>query len=526
MKKLFKKKWVKIVAIILGVGVVALISTSIILKNKKGKKVEEFTYVRTITLSYDSLNETVVASGTIESQTTSTITSSINNATISKINYSVGDEVKEGDVIIELDTTNLNKQISKQSEKVTDQEEMLQETYDTALETYEDAEDAYENSKTAVNNASNALTTANNAIKDYKDVYNEKNDAYNDSVTDCLIYAGKACELLADDNNYKIAWQTAKTELDDAKKTLDVAKEANNYDALEKAYNTALENKSKAKSTKQQAENALDKAADALNDGVDSDSLDELYDTVTDYKLKAKSSGQITSINAVLGASTNGTLATIQDTNKLKINVTVDEYDILKLELGMRATIETDASDKIYDGKVSQISPVATGSFGSTGFDVEIEVTSTDIDDLLIGMSAEVTIIISSTDETFSVPVDAIEEKEDGTKVIYVQNEQGEFDELEVTTGDTNGYYIEIFSDELEVGLKVRASANAEEAEVKVTNEDMTDFPGGGFDFGGSGGFPQGGGSMPSGGPSGGGSFTPPSGGGSRGGNGGMPGGF
>ena len=84
----------------------------------------------------------------------------------------------------------------------------------------------------------------------------------------------------------------------------------------------------------------------------------------------------------------------------------------------MKASIKTDASEKTYEGEVSQISPVASSSMGSSGgFEIEVKVTSQDVKELLIGMNAEVTIIISKSNENFNVPIDAVEEKEDGTKI-------------------------------------------------------------------------------------------------------------
>lgn len=487
MKKPVNKK-IKIIVASVIVLVVTSATIIILNRNKRNiKNVSDFTYVRTITLTSSSLQETVVASGTIESQTTSTISSSINGATVSKINYSVGDYVEEGDTIIELDTTNLNKQISKQQEKVSDQEESLQERYDSAAEELDDAEDAYDAQSNRLNSASTALSTAKSAISGKQSAYdlasNNFNIAYKaliDEHPDAIIEKDSSGNIVIKDKNgdpiadlYATEYSEKKKAMDEALIELNNVKQVNNYDSLVKAYEEASNNYSQAKSKYKQAESAFEEAEEAIDKGADSDTLDELYDTVSDYKLKAKSSGQITSINAVLGSNTNGTLATIQDTSKLKISLTIDEYDILKLSLGMKASIKTDASEKTYEGEVSQISPVASSSMGSSGgFEIEVKVTSQDVKELLIGMNAEVTIIISKSNENFNVPIDAVEEKEDGTKVIYVQNQNGEFEELEITTGESNGYYIEIISNELSEGMIIRASANLEESQVKTFDED------------------------------------------------------
>lgn len=136
----FKNKVVKIILIILAILLVVGLVFFFVRKEKVKEmaSTESFTYTRTISLTKSKLEDMIVATGVIESQTTSTITSSVNNASIAKINYSVGDYVNEGDVIIELDTTNLNKQISKQSSKVNEQEKSLQDRYNEAKETYDE----------------------------------------------------------------------------------------------------------------------------------------------------------------------------------------------------------------------------------------------------------------------------------------------------------------------------------------------------------------------------------------------------
>lgn len=501
MKEFLKKKPVKIVLIILAVLLVVGIVLGIVFANKAKEQISNFTYTRTITLSKGSLEDTVVSSGTIESQTTSTITSSV-NASISKINYAVGDYVEEGDVIIELDASNLNKQISKQKEKVNEQEDQLQDKYDSAYDNYDSASSSYKSALASYNSANSAYTSAKNSIKDLQDEY-DKAESKRAALAE-KYYSDKETTDALDDYQDEEGkkYSELKEAVEKAKETLDIAKANVNYDTLEKNYNSAKESFTKAESTYKQNKTSFEDAESSLNKGADKDSLNDLYDTVADYKLKAKTSGQITNINAILGSNASGTLVTIQDTSKLKIALTIDEYDILKIELGMKARVETDASNIVYDGVVSQISPVAsTGSMGSSGgFEIEVQITSEDVSKLLIGMNAEVTIIIDSGDSNYNVPIDAIEDKEDGTSVIYVKNSEGEFEEVEVTKGKQNGYYIEIFGDSLYDGMQVRASANVEEAEVNSDNiEDAMQESG--FDFGGSmPNFQGGGGSMPSGG--------------------------
>lgn len=77
-------------------------------------------------------------------------------------------------------------------------------------------------------------------------------------------------------------------------------------------------------------------------------------------------------------------------------------------------------------------------------------------------------IILSTTEDVFSVPLDAIGENEAGESVIYVQTGEtdGEpvFEEMVVTVGEKNDYYAQFSGAELEEGMVVRAAADESEA--------------------------------------------------------------
>ena len=145
-KKKNKKPLSKKKLIIIGVVVVLIIVVAVgVTINKKESSVAEetTTFTRTVTLSYGSLDDTVVADGTISSQNTSSITSSVTNAQVKKINVSVGDYVKEGDVIIVLDSESIQEQITKQEELIEEQEELLEDNLDSAESKYNTAYNNY-----------------------------------------------------------------------------------------------------------------------------------------------------------------------------------------------------------------------------------------------------------------------------------------------------------------------------------------------------------------------------------------------
>ena len=80
-------------------------------------------------------------------------------------------------------------------------------------------------------------------------------------------------------------------------------------------------------------------------------------------------------------------------------------------------------------------------------------------------MNASVDIVISSTADCFTVPIDAIGNDDDG-KGDYVYRKTGgegvdlTFEKVYVTTGEKNDYYIEISSANLAAGDTIRATSD------------------------------------------------------------------
>ena len=141
------------------------------------------------------------------------------------------------------------------------------------------------------------------------------------------------------------------------------------------------------------------------------DTLTTLKDTLANCTLTATMSGTITALDATVGSICTGTVATIQNTDALVVEVTTPSNDVPGLTTGMRCNITSDATgDDVIAGTLTQIDPVANDS-GTFGAKVRV---NGDADDLLIGIQAKVEIVKNATDGVFTVPIDAVGTKEDG----------------------------------------------------------------------------------------------------------------
>lgn len=503
-------------------------------------------YVRTVTLQKGTLEDSISATGTVQSSDVSNVTTDL-KYTVKTVNVQVGDSVEEGDVICTLDTSELEESIRKLQESLADAKAEARKQYEKAQASLTEAEEnvksTYDDMKEAEDerdSAKSAYETAAAAVKSYQaevdaanaDLLTKLNarqsalaawqalggsvDANGDPVTSATSEAAStAADLsaLADalvkaNGEYKSAEQTLKT----AEANLQTAQSASNYTALSSAYNQAQTACEQAKTTyenaiktSETAEESRDTALENYNKAGESDELEELQSQLEKCTLKAETSGKVTAVNATVGSAIEGTAATIQDTDSLKISITIAEYDIDSVSEGMHAVITSDVIDGEINGTLTQISPTASGG-GSSSSTFSAEVTVDDENSgLLIGTNAKVQIIQSTTEDVFTVPLDAIEEKENGTSVIYVQSgeENGEpvFEEVQVVVGATNDYYAEVSGVDLEEGMIVRASASLEEATEEVGGSSDMMMMGGGevviaAPADGGGAMPSGGGNM------------------------------
>ena len=186
----------------------------------------------------------------------------------------------------------------------------------------------------------------------------------------------------------------------------------------------------------------------------------------------------------------------------MSVTISVDEADILALELGQEADVTVSSvSDETLSGVVTEIDKTSASG------DYTAVITLDKVTGMLPGMTASVDVRIEGVDDAILIPVDALHQTSSGYYVYTSHDEdtQEYGGKVDVVPGLSNSNYVEIKS-----GLS--------EGDVVYYSESQTfDFGGMGFggmpggDFGGDmpdmsgssgGGMPSGG--APSGGPGGG----------------------
>ena len=385
--------------------------------------------------------------------------------------------------------------------KAQEDQRKAQSTYDSAVSDYNTLESTYNAYASNVEALNASYTAAQQEYAQAKNNYDVAVQIYNNdgaNPTDEHTKAKQDAETAL--NAALDKYNAADTALNNAKNGCSIpAMNLYGYDAVKQAYSQAGSTKTQAETALTSAKNAVESAqkqidtceqqVKAAHDNYDQeknysnllnktqnvedaatklqqaqrtpDNLETLRSTLADCTLTATMDGTITALDATVGSVCSGTVATIQNTDALTVDVTIPANSVPKLTTGMTCRITSDATgDAVINGTLTQIDPVANdkGSFGAK------VVVNGDADGLLIGISAKVEIIISEKDDVFTVPRDAVGTEEDGSSYV-LRRTGGEgvdmtFEHVPVTTGDTNDFYVEITGDDLKDGDVIRSSAD------------------------------------------------------------------
>lgn len=448
-----------------------------------------YQFVRTTTLQKTSLTDSVSVNGTVASGSTASVTASdsVKTYKVTAVNVAVGDTVKQGDVIATLDTSDVEKQIENAQQSYNDSVEEAQTNYENSVEDQatnlaqlqEKLDQAQEDYDTlgldrysSMVDTSQSDKTNRELVEYYYGLYAEKIAGLQNTVANLQTQLTQAQK----DNNQDRA-KEIQTQLTDYQNQLSIAKGQcsipelglQGFDTITQYYNQIDQYRDALESAQQSYDNAVTtngRSVDSAETKLEqasrtSDTLTDLQSTLEDCTLTATMDGTITELNATVGSVCSGTVATIQDISDLTVEVTIPASSVGKLSTGMQCNITSDATgDAEISGTLTRIDPVANseGSFGAT-----VTVNGAD-SGLLIGISAQVEIVISEKDDVFTVPRDAVGTHDDGST--YVLRKTGgegvdmTFEEVDVTTGDSNDYYIEISGDDLQEGDVIRSSSD------------------------------------------------------------------
>lgn len=164
----------------------------------------------------------------------------------------------------------------------------------------------------------------------------------------------------------------------------------------------------------------------------------------TSTSIGAVSSSTMT-LDSTQSSTDMQTILSICPGKTVTVSVSVDESSILSLEVGQEASVSVDAlGDETFFGTVTEIDTTGSTSGGVTLYTAVI--TLDKAERMLAGMSASVTIKIEGVENALLIPSDALTQTSSSSYVYTSYNAQtGELGGMiEVATGLNNGSSVEI----------------------------------------------------------------------------------
>jgi multidrug efflux pump subunit AcrA (membrane-fusion protein) len=399
--------------LIIGGIIVAAILAVFFIWRSSLPRAQAQTAEQTFTLEKADLLDSVLVSGTVMSSNKENIYSKISNYTIKEVYFEVGDKVKAGDVLAQLDTTSLELDIKQTEWNIRNAEALLKN---------EDSSNQY-NLQNALNNVESASLEIKNAQDSFEQI--------------------------------KVLYESGASSQDELSKAESTLRRA------QLSYDNALAT----------LENVKNKNTVTARNNIEIQKVtqEKQYKMLKDAQITSPIDGTVTMVNAKENSSAAGLLFVIEDVDNLVISTAIGEYDISLIQLGQEVIIKSDSTgDKQFIGVVSQIAPTATkdnsgitASSSNVQFDTEVTIKDKD-PNIKIGMNVRLTIKLNEKKGVYSVPYDAIVTEANGSQWIQVleatqkdDKTQNSTKKVQIQTGMETDMYVEVSSPELKDGMNV-----------------------------------------------------------------------
>ena len=190
-------------------------------------------------------------------------------------------------------------------------------------------------------------------------------------------------------------------------------------------------------------------------------------------KLYAPINGTVMSVDLDLGqrVSSGAAALSLADLTQLELTINVAEVDIRKVSLGQNAQISIDAlPDRTFQGVVERIAPSSDSQQGVVNYPVVVRLTEGDLAQVRPGMTAVATLLSDTDQAAWLVPSNAIRSRNGNSVIMVLRNNAPT--PVPVTAQGTQGEWTIVQSAELQSSDQVLGSVNS------LAGED-TNFRGG-----------------------------------------------
>ena len=172
----------------------------------------------------------------------------------------------------------------------------------------------------------------------------------------------------------------------------------------------------------------LDQRAELMED------LEDMLADIEALTVYASSDGVISDLNISEEQMVQeGTaLFRVQSREAFKVEVDIDELDIAGINLHEKATVKLDAlPDQVLEGEIIKINPIGVAQNDVTDYTVTLSLPKAE--GLMIGMSADVTIISEKAEDVLIIPAEAIQII-NGEKYVVLESDLSEEQDAVVAT--------------------------------------------------------------------------------------------
>lgn len=203
--------------------------------------------------------------------------------------------------------------------------------------------------------------------------------------------------------------------------------------------------------------------------------------TVDSLAIKAPFDGEVLAVNFRPGDSADKSEVAVILANRsqLHVDVSVDESDISKIAAGNAAVLTFDAvSGLSLTGKVGQIVRYGETVNGLVKYTVRVDFDTAD-PRVLVGMTVNATIVAETVEGALAVPVDAVQQDDQGEYVNRVRSD-GSVEKVTVVSGSLEDNDLVVVTGDLQPGDTVQVVAASESSSSNSSSSDRGG-PAGGF---------------------------------------------
>ncbi len=399
--------------------------------------------VQTATVQRGSLVATVNAAGNVLTPEEATV-GFLSSGRVAQVHVQVGTAVKKGQVLMELDTTDLEFALKTAKTNLASAQASLEQTKANLQFALRNAQSNLESSKAALEAAKNKNAQNANQIIVAK--------AQLDKATIALEQAQGAYNRIAWRGDVSSTSQAAELQ----RATIDYQSALANYNMTLATINDSALKAAQAAYDRdvvalEQAQRNLDTQLRTAQATVEKDQIavEQAQRNIERTRLLAPFDGVVSAVNFSVGDSAGtGTAVVVVDLSTLQVKVNIAEVDVAKIKIGQTAQITLDAlPGKTYSATISAIGPVATITQGVVNYPVTAVIANTD-GAVKPGMTANLAITVEQRENVLLVPARAVR-TQGNQRTVTVLYKGLQF-AVPITIGLTNDQFAEVTSGLLE----------------------------------------------------------------------------